>query len=185
MVDTVVGKLITDSNAERDAIHVAVLPAIAGEKLSPGDKIKVDSVSYEAFEVSSGYVGIVDPFLSKVVKKGERFYCFLLPNTVTGMRHHWQHPQFAENSLANNPQFKKDAESWLKSFAHRYGIDYSYMMITAEQGNDYITAHGTDVHGSYDLEPGEYADFWNNVSIVTGKHYSDSHKESVGWSCSC
>lgn len=184
MVDTVVGKLITDENAERDAIHVAVLPVIAGEKLSPGDKITVDSTSYQAFEVSSGHIGIVDPFLSKVVKKGERFYCFLLPNTVTGMRHMWQHPQFPEN-VSVTPKFTENAEYWLANFAVKYGFNYKDMLSTAELGNDYITAHGVDLHGTHELDAGEYDEFWKNISIVTGKHYSDSHKESVGWSCSC
>jgi hypothetical protein len=44
-------------------------------------------------------IGIVDPFLDQPVRPGEEFWVFVYPNTITGMRHYWQHPAFA------NPHF--------------------------------------------------------------------------------
>lgn len=94
-----VGKLITDGDRRRDAIHVAIAPVVCGDdELAPGEDIAFEYGQTEV--VTSLYtgdekpIGIVDPFLSEGPKKGERFYIFLYPNTVTSLRHVWTHPAF-------------------------------------------------------------------------------------------
>jgi ABC-type nitrate/sulfonate/bicarbonate transport system substrate-binding protein len=85
-----VGKLI-DSDARRDAIHVAVAPVEAAEDLQPGQHVGLVA------GLASGTVaaiGVVDPFLTEAVRKGQRFWLFLYPNTVTTLRHVWTHPAF-------------------------------------------------------------------------------------------
>jgi hypothetical protein len=86
--DLGLGKLII-GEAHRDAVHVAVAPVVAQENLSPGDHV----------DANGGWagerVGIVDPFLREPVRKGDRFWLFLYPGTVTGLRHMWTHPAFA------------------------------------------------------------------------------------------
>lgn len=86
-----VGKLITDK-AFRDAIHVAIAPANAMETLLPGQHV---AYRYGDAYAEGEFVGIVDPFLREPVKKGEAFWLFLYPNTVTSLRHAWTHPAFA------------------------------------------------------------------------------------------
>lgn len=93
------GELITDGDRRRDAVHVAVIPVTATERLLPGDHIGLvgdtnDMVGKAETNPGVTNLGIVDPFLTESVETGERFFLFLYPNTVTSMRHAWTHPAF-------------------------------------------------------------------------------------------
>jgi hypothetical protein len=82
------------TNAMRDAIHVAIAPIEAAEGLEPSMHVEIiDGEAYESDPARS--IGIVDPFLQDRVCKGERFWLFVLPNTVQNLRHCWSHPAFA------------------------------------------------------------------------------------------
>ena len=90
MTNTALGTT-PDADAQRDAIHQAIIPAIAGQTLLPGMRVRMmDGKAYAAGKPH----GIVDPFLTNIVEGGGRFWLCLLPGTVTGMRHHWSHPDF-------------------------------------------------------------------------------------------
>ncbi len=95
MSDIVLGKLV-DGKQERDAIHIAIIPMRAAEKLIPGQRIGVVSpgVAGTKSAGASNITGIVDPFLDCIVSRGSQFWMCLFQNTVTGMRHHWKHPAF-------------------------------------------------------------------------------------------
>ena len=90
------------SEHQRDAIHVAVVPVVASARLYPGQRVAVTGKG----EAGPGpdHVGIVDPFLETVVEERVRFWLYLFPNSISGMRHHWQHPKFDEHEpqVANN-----------------------------------------------------------------------------------
>ncbi|MEZ6122938.1 MAG: hypothetical protein R3C49_07150 [Planctomycetaceae bacterium] len=89
------GTLIDDGDRRRDAIHIAIAPVTAVELLCPGQHVGlVRSDSYEFVGRSPEPVGIVDPFLKSAVEPGQRFWLFLYPNSVTGLRHVWTHPAF-------------------------------------------------------------------------------------------
>lgn len=87
---------ILDETAGRDAVHIAVEPVVAGIHLSPGQPI--GRLSDGTFGMGRGVdlLGIVDPFLTRRVLAGQRFYLFLYPRTITGLRHVWTHPAFPE-----------------------------------------------------------------------------------------
>lgn len=87
------GKII-EGEAFRDAVHVAIAPVLAGEWLTPGQRVKLkDGVAYPA--TYGEHIGVVDPFLPHTgVEEGQRFYLFLLPGSVTGLRHVYSHPAF-------------------------------------------------------------------------------------------
>lgn len=76
----------------RDAIHLAVEPVEAGEDLEPGQDIglELDGKAY----AGQRPVGIVDPFLPRTVRKGERFWLVVYPRMITSLRHVWDHPAF-------------------------------------------------------------------------------------------
>lgn len=95
---------ILNEDPGRDAVHVAVMPVVAIEDLQPGQHIGPDGSPAPAnvvVGVSSKAIiktGIVDPFLKQTVRKGERFFMFMYPQTITSLRHEWTHPLFKDAS---------------------------------------------------------------------------------------
>jgi len=90
------GRLLLSSEGERDAIHIAVEPVIAGEDLQIGQRI--GRLEDGTFGSTDKILGIVDPFIdpraTPVVKKGSKFLLILLPRTITSLTHAWSHPDF-------------------------------------------------------------------------------------------
>ena len=90
------GTLIGE-HERRDAVHVAVLPAVAGIHLAPGEPVGiVEGVARPCLAP----IGIVDPFLDLHVQQGERFWLFLYPRSVTSLRHVWTHPAVPDEGAA-------------------------------------------------------------------------------------
>jgi hypothetical protein len=89
-----IGELCRD-DARRDAIHFAVAPVEADMDLRPGDHV---GVTQGRASRDATPIGIVDPFFKGEVKKGQRFWLFLYPNTITSLRHVWTHPAFSPNA---------------------------------------------------------------------------------------
>jgi len=102
--EPILGRVIQpDDNARRDAIHVAVAPAVAAEDLRAGTRVALDEdgQAYNPLNRHELVVGVVDPFLPRYgVRKGERFWLCLLPRTVTSLRHVWTHPAFDRTAAA-------------------------------------------------------------------------------------
>ena len=86
-----VGELCHD-NAMRDAVHFALAPVEADHPLTPGQGVGLGENGRAT--TARQFIGIVDPFLKDEVKKGQRFWLFLYPNTITGLRHLRTHPAF-------------------------------------------------------------------------------------------
>jgi hypothetical protein len=81
----------TPETDKRDAVHVAIFPTVAGCLLHAGNHVELEHGTAVLCEPGKG-IGIVDPFLKNELKKGDRLYICLYPDTVTGMRHEWSHP---------------------------------------------------------------------------------------------
>lgn len=185
MTDIVLGKLI-DSPQERDAIHVAVVPLIAGEDLYCGTRFKLafgtTDVALKGNYNEKEAIGVVDPFLSDriIIRKGQQFWGLLFPGTVTGMRHHWRHPSFE-----NIPVAKNEHEQWLRTFCDKYNFDFDELIEAGIGVNEYVVARGKDLHSSKELETGEETLFWEHLEGYTGRKFDLNHRQKLEWSCSC
>lgn len=89
------GQIITDPDVKRDAVHVAVLPVVAGKNLYRGQQVGFRS-GEPGIAIDDNPIGIVDPFLPDDVKKGQRFWIFLFPGSITSLRHDWTHPDIPD-----------------------------------------------------------------------------------------
>lgn len=186
-----IGKLVPETQG-RDAIHIAVAPVIAAERLTAGRHIGfVQEANDQLVGRCEKPIGIVDPFYPGVIQPGERFLMFLYPNTITGLRHEWTHPAFTEKHVEKVTEAllgTKKSEEWLRKFAGEWHLDYDEMIeaATSEHGDfgNYVVANGRDLHS-----PDELGDdlelFWQNIENLTGRTFSEEHKEKLGWSCSC
>jgi len=166
MSETKLGQLLSGKN-ERDAVHVAIAPVIAGCKLKPGQHIGFTDKQNNVVGKTEDTIGIVDPFLDFEITKGEQFYMVLYPNTVTGMKHHWEHPSFQENP-------KSFSEVWMRNWAvQNISIDYSKdddHELTEDEAYDYAIQCGHDCH----VGPNESArdninnEWWTHWESITG-----------------
>lgn len=184
------GKIIAaDDFCERDAIHVAVYPMTAQSILLPGQRINAQGLPLEKF------VGIVDPFLDRVVQIGERFWMFLFPATVTGMRHEWIHPEFpsakangsiepTKSTVKSAVQHRFDSEAWLSGLAATMGMSVNELIDAARRyvlHGDYTVEHGSQ--NWRDTFYGNEKEFWHHVEILAGIHAND--RDANPFCCTC
>jgi len=214
------GQLIKEP-VERDAVHIAVIPVQAGDDhIIPGEPLKFAWGSRSVVLRCTDYdpenaVGVADPFLftrpnkegpitishpdyreiderPTSIRKGDWFWMFLLPGSVTGMRHHYYCA-----AIDTPPRMPvNEHEDWLREFAQRWNFDYDEMISAATSpkppeepkslwdAQDYICARGQDLHSA-----GELGDdlrlFWEHIEGLTQQKYSAVHKQHVGWTCTC
>lgn len=173
-------------NIDRDAIHVAVVHVVSADKdvLFAGERISLVYGSGALVKRHPVGIGIVDPFVEGHISENDHFLMFLLPNTITGLVHHWKHPAFDNLGVSKN-----ESEFWLRQFADRWNFDYDDMIYEAiKKGNDkwdrVVVARGVDLHSVNELG-GDAELFWHHLSKLTGKEFSKEHKDSLIWSCSC
>src|SRR5579864_2205 len=95
------GQLIANGERRRDAIHIAIAPVTAARRLSPGQHVGlIEKGNLELVGPSESNIGVVDPFLAHEVEPGQRFWLFLYPGTITGLRHVWSRPAFTAAAAA-------------------------------------------------------------------------------------
>lgn len=117
MTETKLGQLI-GPDAGRDAVHIALSPAIAHERLWPGDHVGfIEAGNTELVGYKEPHVGIVDPYLPDRVAKGQRFFLCLYPQTTTGLRHVWTHPAFPSEET----KLDRLSHEWADSYSASLG----------------------------------------------------------------
>lgn len=185
------GKIIT-TRQKRDAIHIAVVPVVAAHSLSPGDKVALvpDTTDYVQAAYGASSIGVVDPFLTQMVARGQQVWLYLNPGSITSLRHDWTHPAF--ESFEEVKEAKPDvaaSETWLRNFCDQADCPGFEAVMQGIQGrfdtsdycggsidNEYLHFQGNDAHGSIPPE------FWTHAEIYLGVKLQ--YKPSY-FSCSC
>ncbi len=167
------GTIITDGG--RDAIHLAVEPVIAGERLRPGDDIGLRDG--KAYLHASKHLGIVE--------EGEKFWLIVYPRQITSLRHVWSHPDFEEQKT--KPELSHDpieiSKRWIESFANDIDQTYSRLMTAADSWVDY-EEYTYDNSEQYKSHWEKFPEFWEHYKVVTGKEPKDSGDIHF-FTCSC
>lgn len=177
------GKIITNEQ-ERDAIHIAVAPMLAAEKLLPGEHVSV--IGSEAWGSEGQPIGVVDPYLKGPVKKGQRFWLFLYPGSITSLRHEWIHPALngpQEPTHISQDDHAAKSRAWISEHANYLGITDDVLMADAEHWLEYqehrIQHDSERWRNNFNPE-----EFWHHYEIVTGKPVEKDKKSSF-YCCTC
>jgi hypothetical protein len=182
-MDIGIGRLI-DVERFRDAIHIAVAPVVALESLAPGADIGISPGGKAT--TSADHIGIVDPFLKEWVMPGQRFYVFLYVGSITALRHHWEHPAFAAQSLVDDEAKGLEvlaAKARIEHYGSQLERSYEDMM---NAGAAWIT-NGHHLSFGFDTPDCAYEgveQFWNDYELVTGTEVH-VEKKTLFFSCGC
>lgn len=201
------GDLLPADVGGRDAVHVAVISARAGQNLFPGQHVglRPGEGEREAWPIDK-LIGIVDPFITGKVGAGARFWLYLYPRTITGLHHVWAHPDIPDASrpangaapatvdvgaLALLTAARANSEAWLRAFCRgSAGLCYESVIarvlenereagvVDLEDDED-ASLHfsGKDAHGEIPPE------FWVHAATVLGRPIMGP--KAKWFSCSC
>ncbi len=173
---------IIGAKEKRDAIHLAVIPVIAGARLYPGQSINA-SADGIASPASDG-LGIVDPFLAGAVHPEQRFWMVLRPRLVTSLRHVWSHPAFPDElgaAPASDASEKAAARAALEVIADNCDSTVEDMVAGAHSFLD---------HSEYMIDGGRWEgiyvpeEFWPHFEVLTGRKVPSADRENF-FSCAC
>ena len=179
---------IIDDTAKRDAIHLAVYPAVAGELLHAGQDVGFSpdgvalGIGAPAWALTA--VGIVDPFLRNVVRAGQRFWLLLYPRQISSLRHVWSHPAFTDEpevgSLPTNDATRLSTLA-IRQYADAAGLSANGLL---QRAGEWLDA------GIYSVDGGRWEGFdlpdafWDHYTVVTGRVVPADRRRSF-FSCSC
>lgn len=162
---------------ERDAIHVAVAPYKASEMLRPGQRVGI--ISEGVAGPCTDVMGIVDPYLTDVVPKGQLFWLCLLPGLVSGMRHHWV-VEGISNGLVDGIS-KEEAKAWLKEQLDPLGVDFDELVYGDHVQGGYTMSYKNEEAQDHWYEIQD--DYWKYREIFIGTKVEEGMKG--GFSCLC
>jgi len=176
---------IIDDTQKRDAIHLAVIPVVAGTDMKRGSDVYIDSALQKAFIYDEAAwknnfinnakpIGIVDPFLTADVKEGEMFWLVIYPRKITSLRHVWSHPDIPDDEEIRMPVTVKvddkaikaqESEDWLRTFCSTADCPEYEILIEA------LRTGAIEDKSGY----GEYHFRWDNEYLYFGG--MDAHGE--------
>lgn len=164
---------------ERDAIHLACIPCVAGHALRPADRVTL--VDGAAVMTTGKAVGIVDPFRSDAILRGTKFWLCLLPGTVVGMRHHWQHVDFDDDGFAKPAESDRKiaAKVWLEEQAENLEMEFSDLVDSELVDGGFILKSEDARDHWYEIRD----EFWEKLETYLGHAIPEDNRG--GFTCSC
>lgn len=195
MLDPQFGKLVPDDFPdERDAIHIATAAVFAETDLEPGDHVGLTTSAPDVMGKSEiAPLGIVDPFLTETVKKGQRFWVFLYPGTIRSLRHNWSHPAFDKKAALVEALKDSPSKRRMRAFAASLSGDTDYdgnpypdvtLDELLERTKDYVQNKKYWSEGPRFEDQSLYPEFWVDFEILTGIKVPENDQYSF-FSCSC
>ena len=186
MSDTLkLGNLVSPENySKRDATHIAVAAVEAGENLTPGTH--VGFLADGKIGKKGKNIGIVDPFLKVNVKRGDKFWLYLYPGSITSLEHKWSHPAFSEKQ-ESKPDNRSASETWMRKWATEHmSYDY-YGDGNLSEDESYQKA----IEAGHNLNVGPYEsardyidnEWWNHWEIITS--FKRPAEDNRYFSCGC
>lgn len=193
-------KLGTSPNGDegRDAVHVAIMPAIAAQTLSLGCPVKLNACGQAERSDFGDAIGIVDPFLRRhptyAITAGSWFWLCLYPKTITGLRHVWEHPLIplshspSDQCDAQESTAKSEAKQWLKFYVQkncpylRDQPDSGYSEFINHVVNErWIYYNGRSCHCLADVDDAD--ELFHRLSILLDRPIDASYFEA--FTCVC
>ena len=187
MTDPKLGTPISNPEAaQRDAIHVAVVPVTSEETLSPGEHVGLVDAATNKVSRNAKKIGVVDPFMTaKKVSPGSTFWLVLYPGTITGLRHEWAHPAWGDipGEVTPSPRSVAASRAWIEAFADELDQTYRRLMSAAGlwEGDEDYTNDTEEVYKGVDDD--KWPVFWKHYEVVTGRKVSAPHESF--FTCSC
>lgn len=164
------GKLITTPQ-QRDAVHVAIAPVIADEDVSPGQHVGFVAKN-RVSPAAEKLIGIIDPFLDDNVPADLHCWLVMYPDTITGLRHEWSHPEFEDTA---------HSVAYVRNAADLCGITYEQLLTDCR---NYITGDGWHINmGSNEMyKDVVWSEFWLHFTNITG---IETDEDYAPYSCGC
>lgn len=188
---------IIGDNEKRDAIHLAVDPIEAAEDLKPGQHVSLVFGSGHALgamghsKKTKETVGIVDPFLERGPRKGEKFWLVMYPRMISSLRHVWTHPAFPDepgvHAAAPAPAVDPAVRAstlWIEQFAMDLDLSYYRLMDAAEDWLDNEN-YTTDNRETYKEYYDKFPEFWEHYKVITGRAPEKEDDRHSFFTCSC
>lgn len=178
-----IGELVRDENQQRDAVHFAIAPVTVrmDGRLMPGQFVKFlpGSTTEVIASVRESAIGIIDPFLPAPVAYGDQCWMMLMPNTITSLRHDWEHPAFGKQvpvAVEDISPIKAKSIAWMKAWAMKHVAEDYYGGDGTKVDEDTAYAFALRIGHTHRLGPYEDArdhidnEWWDHWNTITGLH---------------
>ena len=176
------GSKVTEPSL-RDALHVPVVPLRAGEKLRPGQRVRLGERSNTIVGTSplhSEPIGIVDPFLDEIVERDETVWVLMMPGTTQNVRHEWKSKALEGVSEGTEALFEVALE-----IARICGVSTKQLYEAAEKycRTGEASSIEKDDFAFQRVTPAQWEKFWLHFKVETGLSRQGEYIDDAPYDC--